>query len=147
MDLANFLTSVLRGNGYNAFCVSGYAPKYIANKDQKHLEPPQEAVVFNDTDPISFEIIDKQDPSNNDILSLNKQNDSSDFDHLEGTGSDNSYKLKVPLEHKSNFTSTASKGDIAALLQAEVENKESTEQPDEKVNMVSVFFNLHISVY
>lgn len=34
LDLANILCSVLRGNGYDAYVVSGYAPKWITILDQ-----------------------------------------------------------------------------------------------------------------
>lgn len=34
LDLANLLCGVLRGNGFNAYVVSGYAPKFITTKDQ-----------------------------------------------------------------------------------------------------------------
>lgn len=39
-DFAVFLCSLLRGCGYNAYCVSGYAPQYICNQDLTSTECP-----------------------------------------------------------------------------------------------------------
>lgn len=48
LDLSIFLVSLLRGGGYNAYCVSGYAPQWITEADQSGvicpLLPDQEAI-------------------------------------------------------------------------------------------------------
>mmetsp|Transcript_26582 Transcript_26582/g.52378 ORF Transcript_26582/g.52378 Transcript_26582/m.52378 type:complete len:730 (-) Transcript_26582:206-2395(-) len=40
LDLANMLCSILRGNGYDAYIVSGYAPKWITSQDQTQTPCP-----------------------------------------------------------------------------------------------------------
>lgn len=40
MDMCNVLVSLLRGAGYNAYMVAGYAPKWITTADQSDIECP-----------------------------------------------------------------------------------------------------------
>jgi hypothetical protein len=40
LDLSIFLVSLLRGAGYNAYCVSGYAPEWITQADQSEVVCP-----------------------------------------------------------------------------------------------------------
>lgn len=39
-DYSTFLCSLLRGAGFNAYCVSGYAPQWITHRDQSMTDPP-----------------------------------------------------------------------------------------------------------
>lgn len=50
LDFANLLCSLLRGNGCDAYVVSGYAPKWVTTQDQTQTEYPQlEATQLEDS--------------------------------------------------------------------------------------------------
>jgi len=75
-DFSVFLCSLLMGAGYDAYCVNGYAPKFITEVDQKNTMCPEH---------VKF-------PRGKPAEGKNKSDEK-----------DKSYKLKVKREHDSKF--------------------------------------------
>jgi hypothetical protein len=82
LDLSVFLCSLLRGCGYNAYCVSGYAPQWITQQDQSSVECPQLVAAA------AAEAEARRPPPSDNILE---------------TKDPNRYKIKQNPEHKSKY--------------------------------------------
>lgn len=75
------LTSLLRGAGYDAYCVSGYAPQWVTEMDQKSTDIPLELLKSTEEEKKV-----KPDP---------------DAELLARLGS--RYPLKIRIEHRSRY--------------------------------------------
>lgn len=51
-DFCTLLVSLLIGGGYDAYCVSGFAPRFITSKQESKDECPLQAAVLNDRNEI-----------------------------------------------------------------------------------------------
>ena len=80
-DFSVLLTSLLRGAGYDAYCVSGYAPQWVTEMDQKHTDIPLELLRSTEE-----EKKEKPDPDAELLARLGGR-----------------YPLKIRIEHRSRY--------------------------------------------
>lgn len=111
LDFSNLLVSLLRGAGYDAYVVCGYAPKWVC---------------MNDETKVAYHLLDKFDPSVD--TSAPKEEEEVDPDAKE------KYKIKVPPKHVSKFVTRMAK----EAEEKEAQREQAEKEPDTKEEEVEV---------
>lgn len=95
LDFATLLCSLLRGNGYNAYVVSGYAPRAVTTQDRTLTPYPYLAATALE-EPAKPEAEAKSDESKRPVTAQKTEGE-------EGSETKERYKIKTQPDHESKF--------------------------------------------